>query len=144
MISQLHICLVLSHYINQIWVIGNLTRRNKPRWHLNQNTIIAVQENVFSNVIYKMTTVQISVCFWSILEFEAFIYILYRYHFLYRGWFATTISRVELFWKRGENTFRHVYWCWWLTVWGRDINGDKGVFLGHTGFCGAKRFNISW
>ena len=48
---------VASHYINQCWLVVNWTHRNKPRWNLNQQITVFVQENDYGNIVHKVTTI---------------------------------------------------------------------------------------
>ena len=43
-----------SHYLNQCWIIVNLTRRDKLHWKLNRNLNIFIQQNALENVFWKM------------------------------------------------------------------------------------------
>ena len=45
------------HYLNRWWNIVNLTLRNKVQWNRKQNSCISIQENVFENVVWKMTAI---------------------------------------------------------------------------------------
>ena len=47
-------CLVPSHYLNQSWIIVNLTLRNKLQWNSNRNTKRFIHENTFGNVVCEM------------------------------------------------------------------------------------------
>ena len=49
--------LVGANYLNQCWNIVNWTLRNKLQWNLNQNSYIFIQENVFENVVWKMSAI---------------------------------------------------------------------------------------
>ena len=43
-----------SHYLNHCWNIVNWTLRNKLQWNFNQNSCIAIEENVFEYVFCEM------------------------------------------------------------------------------------------
>ena len=47
-------CLATSHYLNQCWVIINLTLKKKLQWNFNQNTKLFVHENQGSHT-FRMT-----------------------------------------------------------------------------------------
>ena len=43
-----------SHYLNQCWVIVNLTLTNKRQWYFNQNTKLFIHENASENIVCEM------------------------------------------------------------------------------------------
>ena len=43
-----------DHYLNQCWDVVNWTLGNKPRWNLNRNSHIFIQENAFQNAVWKI------------------------------------------------------------------------------------------
>ena len=65
-----------SHYLNQCWIIVNLTIGNKLQWNLNRNPYIFIQENEFQNVVWpqcvKLSSLAASeaIEFWS--NFDSF------------------------------------------------------------------------
>ena len=46
-----------SHYLNQRWNIVNWTIGNQLQWNLNRNLYIAIQENSFENIAWKMAAI---------------------------------------------------------------------------------------
>ena len=50
-------CSAPSHYLNQHWVIVNLTPRNKLQWNFNQNTKLFIHENASKNIVCKMAAI---------------------------------------------------------------------------------------
>ena len=48
---------IASLYPNQLWHYVNWTPKNIFLWTFNQNSIIFIQENVFGNVVWKMTSI---------------------------------------------------------------------------------------
>ena len=46
-----------SHYLNHWWIIVNWTPRNKFQWNLNWNSFIFSHENVFENVVWKISAI---------------------------------------------------------------------------------------
>ena len=46
-----------SHYLNQCWVIVNLTIRNKLKWNFNQNTKLFISKNASENIVCKMAAI---------------------------------------------------------------------------------------
>ena len=46
-----------SHYLNQSWIIVNLTLRNKLQWNCNQNSNIFIEENTFENVVCEKAAI---------------------------------------------------------------------------------------
>ena len=46
-----------SHYLNQCWVIGKWTLRNKCEWNSNQNTKLFIHENASENTVCQMEAI---------------------------------------------------------------------------------------
>ena len=42
-----------SYYLNQGWIIGNWTPRNKFQWNFNQNRKLFIHENASENIVCK-------------------------------------------------------------------------------------------
>ena len=50
-------CSVPSHYLIQWWRIASGTHRSNFQWNLDEDVINFIQENVFENVICKLSTI---------------------------------------------------------------------------------------
>ena len=46
-----------NHYLNQFWIIVNLTFRNKLQWKCNQNTKLFIHENASENIVCETAAI---------------------------------------------------------------------------------------
>ena len=50
-------CSAPSHYLDQWWLVVNLTHRKKIQWNLNQNIQFLIHANIFENALCKMAAI---------------------------------------------------------------------------------------
>ena len=59
---------MLSHYLDQCWVIVNRAIANRFQWNLNQNKTVFIHKNAFANVVGKIATIPLCIDLLSLLN----------------------------------------------------------------------------
>ena len=70
-----------AHYLNQCWVIGNWTLRNKLQWNFNQNKKLFIHENASENITCEIVAI------------------------LSRGRWVKWIPPTQIFWHQPKDTW---------------------------------------